>query len=298
MSRILIVDDEESIRMALHAALSSRHHADQAADGEAALGLLRHESYDLVLSDLRMGNVGGIEVLKEAKARNPRCAVMILTAYGSIENAVEAMKAGADDYLTKPFGLDEVEHRVKGLLEKIRLSDERDYLRSEMAGSNSLLGSSPAFEQVKKLIAQAGPSGASVLVLGETGSGKEGVARALHEASPRKHRPFVAVNCSAFASGLIESELFGHEKGAFTGAHALRKGRIELADGGTLFLDEVGDLPAETQVKLLRAIEQKSFERVGGSVSLKSDFRLVSATHRDLKAMAAEGRFRDDSTLR
>jgi DNA-binding NtrC family response regulator len=208
------------------------------------------------------------------------------------------MKAGADDYLTKPFSLAELEHRVGGMLDRSRLADERDYLRSEMAENNNLVGSSPAFEGVKRLIAQAGPSGVSVLVLGETGSGKEGVARALHEASPRRGRPFIAVNCSAFASSLIESELFGHERGAFTGAQALRKGRIELADSGTLFLDEVGDLPAETQVKLLRAIEQKSFERVGGSSTLKSDFRLISATHRDLKAMAAEGRFRDDLYFR
>ena len=298
MSRILIVDDEDSIRLALLSALRPRHACDEAKSGEAALELLRHGAYDLVLSDLRMGKLGGLEVLKEAKGLNPHCAVMIFTAHGSIENAVEAMKAGADDYLTKPFSLAEVEHRVAALLSAQRNSEERDYLRAEMAESHALVGASEAFSEVKKLISQAGPSEASVLILGETGSGKEGVARALHAVSPRKSRPFIAVNCSAFASGLIESELFGHEKGSFTGAVALRKGRIELADGGTLFLDEVGDLPPETQVKLLRAIESKSFERVGGSQTLKSDFRLISATHRDLKGMAAEGRFRDDLYFR
>ena len=298
MARILIVDDEDSIRLALRTALSARHQVDEAADGEGALVALVRQDYDLVLSDLRMGKVGGLEVLASAKAQQPRCAVIILTAYGSVDGAVAAMKAGADDYLTKPFRLEEQELRVESLLARGRLRDERDYFQDQAQGTPELLGNSPAFKGVLRLLEQAGPSEAAVLVLGETGTGKEGVARRLHALSPRRARPFVAVNCAAFASGLIESELFGHEKGAFTGAVAARKGRLELADGGTLFLDEVGEIPLDTQVKLLRAIEQKAFERVGGNATLRSDFRVVAATHRDLQAMVKQGRFREDLYFR
>jgi DNA-binding NtrC family response regulator len=299
MARILIVDDEDTIRLALRTALGARHSVDEVADGESALVRLAQGTYDLVLSDLRMGAVDGLQVLAAAKAQDPAPAVILLTAYGSIDNAVAAMKAGADEYLTKPFRLEELEHRVNAVLERRGLREERDLLRSELGrGDAGLLGQSPAFLEVKRLIAQAGPSEVSVLVLGETGAGKEGVARALHASSPRAAKPFVAVNCAAFASSLIESELFGHEKGAFTGAAAQRKGRLELADGGTLFLDEVGDLPADTQVKLLRAIEQRQFERVGGTVTLKSDFRLVAATHRDLQALIKQGKFREDLYFR
>ena len=299
MARILIVDDEDTIRLALRTALGARHSVDEAADGESALVRLAQASYDLVLSDLRMGAVDGLQLLAVAKAQDPAPAFILLTAYGSIDNAVAAMKAGADEYLTKPFRLEELEHRVAAVLERRRLREERDLLRDEIGSSSGgLLGQSPAFLEVKKLIAQAGPSEASVLVLGETGSGKEGVARALHAASPRAAKPFIAVNCAAFASSLIESELFGHEKGSFTGAASQRKGRLELADGGTLFLDEVGDLPLDTQVKLLRAIEQRSFERVGGTTTLKSDFRLVAATHRDLRSLIKTGGFREDLYFR
>jgi DNA-binding NtrC family response regulator len=297
MARLLIVDDEDNIRLALREALSARHQVEEAADGESALVKLSTGAYDLVLTDLRMGVVDGLQVLAEAKRRQPACAVILLTAYGSIDNAVSAMKAGADEYLTKPFRLEEVEHRVAALLEKQALREERDLLRAD-AGTAELVGDSAPFRELRRLISQAGPSEASVLVLGETGSGKEGVARALHAASPRAAGPFIAVNCAAFASGLIESELFGHEKGSFTGAAAQRKGRLEMADGGTLFLDEVGDLPADTQVKLLRAIEQRQFERVGGNATLKSDFRLVAATHRDLAALIKQGKFREDLYFR
>ena len=298
MARLLIVDDEDNIRLALRTVLSVAHSVDEAADGESALVRLARGAYDLVLTDLRMGTVDGLQVLAAAKALENAPGVILLTAYGSIDNAVAAMKAGADEYVTKPFRLEELELRVASLLERRKLKDERDLLRRETAGPRGLLGESPAFREVKRLIQQAGPSEASVLVLGETGSGKEGVARALHAASRRAAGAFVAVHCASFASGLIESELFGHEKGSFTGASAQRKGRLELADGGTLFLDEVGDLPLDTQVKLLRAIEQRSFERVGGNVTLKSDFRLVAATHRDLKALIEEGKFREDLYFR
>lgn len=298
MSRILIVDDEDSIRLALRTALSARHQVDEAADGESALVRLAQHGYDLVLTDLRMGAVDGLEVLRQAKAGQPGCVVILLTAYGSVDNAVVAMKAGADDYLTKPFRLEELELRVQGLLDKARLRDERDDLAKALGAGQALVGESAPFKQALRLAAQAAASEASVLLLGETGSGKEGLARRVHDLSPRAQRPFVAVNCAALAHGLIESELFGHEKGAFTGAVAARKGRLELADGGTLFLDEVGEIPPETQVKLLRAIEQKAFERVGGTITLKSDFRLVAATHRDLPAMVRAGQFREDLYFR
>ncbi len=298
MSRILIVDDEDTIRLALVQAFSARHQVEEAADGESAMVKLRQGAFDLVLTDLRMGTATGLDVLREAKAAHPRCGVVILTAYGSVEGAVEAMKAGADDFLTKPFRLEEVERRAAALIEKQRLFEERDYLREAGAAGAGLVGESAAFKEVLRNIALAAPSAASVLILGETGSGKEGVARAVHDGGPRRKGPFVAVNCSAFATGLLESELFGHEKGAFTGAERLRKGRLELADGGTLFLDEVGDIPMETQVKLLRALETKSFERVGGAATLKSDFRLLAATHRDLPGMVKSGQFREDLYFR
>jgi DNA-binding NtrC family response regulator len=298
MARILVVDDEDSIRLALKTALSARHQVDEAADGESALVRLNRQGYDLVLTDLKMGALDGLEVLRQAKAGQPGCAVVILTAYGSVDNAVEAMKAGADDYLTKPFRLEELEHRVESLLEKGRLREERDDLDRAAGLGQPLVGESAPFRAALRLAEQAAASDASVLVLGETGSGKEGLARRVHELSPRAKRPFVAVHCAALPAGLIESELFGHEKGAFTGAVAARKGRLELADGGTLFLDEVGEIPPETQVKLLRALEQKAFERVGGTATLKSDFRLVTATHRDLRALVKEGRFREDLYFR
>ncbi len=298
MPRILIVDDEESIRLTLRDALSSRHGVDLAADAEAARLALRGAAYDLLITDWRMGVLSGMDLLREAKAMQPRLPVIMMTAHGSVDHAVEAMKAGADDYLSKPFSLAEIELRVASLLEKSRLREERDELRHERASGHELVGESPAFLVVRKLIAQAGASEASVLILGETGTGKEGVARALHAASPRAKGPFVAVNCSAFAPGIIESELFGHEKGAFTGAERARRGRLEQADGGTLFLDEVGDLTPEAQVKLLRAIEQRSFERVGGDRLIKSDFRLLAATHRDLQARVKEGVFREDLLFR
>ena len=298
MARILVVDDEDTIRLALRTVLAATHSVDEAADGESALVRLAKGAYDLVLTDLRMGAVDGLQVLAAAKAMDLAPSVILLTAYGSIDNAVAAMKAGADEYLTKPFRLEELEHRVAALLESRKLREERDLLREDAGDARGLIGESPAFQAVKRLIAQAGPSEASVLILGETGSGKEGVARALHAASPRAAKPFVAVNCASFASSLIESELFGHEKGSFTGAASQRKGRLELADGGTLFLDEVGDLPPDTQVKLLRAIEQRSFERVGGNVTLKSDFRLIAATHRDLNELIKQGKFREDLYFR
>ena len=298
MARILIVDDEDAIRLSLAEALKGAHTVEEAADGEAALVKLRRGAFDLVLTDLRMGTASGMEVLRAAKEGASPTAVILLTAYGSIDGAVEAMKAGADDYLTKPFRLEELERRVAKALEKGRLEVERDYYKSQSSPEPELVGQNPAWLEVLRLVGQAGPSNANVLILGETGAGKEGVARALHEASARRAKPFVAVNCSAFAPSLLESELFGHEKGSFTGAVAARKGRLELADQGTLFLDEVGDLPADAQVKLLRAIELKTFERVGGNASLKSDFRVLAATHRDLGALVKEGRFREDLYFR
>jgi two-component system NtrC family response regulator len=295
---LLVVDDEDSIRLTLSEALKARYGVAQASSAEEAKLLLRDGSFDMVLTDLRLGKLGGMDVLKEAKGLNPRCSVIILTAYGSIDNAVEAMKAGADDYLTKPFRLEELEHKVALLLQRQRAAEELEYLRSELAGDGALIGSSEPFRELKREVLRAAAAASNVLILGETGSGKEMLARALHAASERAGQAFVALNCSAFDPGFIESELFGHEKGSASNAHSLRRGRLEMADGGTLFLDEVADLPAEAQLKLLRVLELKTFERVGGKVPLQSDFRLVSATHRNLEAMVAEGSFREDLYFR
>jgi DNA-binding NtrC family response regulator len=291
MSRLLVIDDEESIRLAMVAALSAKYQVDDAGRGEEAAERLRHESYDLVLTDLRMGKMGGLEVLREAKARNPSCAVMIVTAFASLAGTAEAMKLGADDYLAKPFSLIELEHRVAAVLERSRLTEERDSLRQEGAASSNFLGQSDVFRELKGWMFQAAASSQSVLIFGERGSGKESLARAIHASSSRKNRPFVKLNCQVEH---LEAELFGQERGAYTDAKVLRKGVLERADLGTLFLEAPEALSPELQGKLQQALEQRSFERLGGTASLKSDFRLITATELDLKAKVAEGQFRGD----
>jgi DNA-binding NtrC family response regulator len=298
MSRLIIIDDEESIRLAMVAALGAQYQVDDAAKGEEALEKLRHESYDLVLTDLRMGKVGGMEVLKAAKERNPRCAVMIVTAFASLESAAEAMKSGADDYLAKPFSLVELEHRVAALLDRNRLLEERDRMRRQRRSANCYLWAGPALAGAKRQALQLASSPGHILIQAEVGSCEEDLAWAIHDTSPRREGPFVALDCGLLEPSAMESELFGHERGAYEGATALRKGGLELADGGTLFLGHIGELAPALQGRLQKALEQKGFERVGGSSLLKSDFRLVCGTHKDLKAMAQDGRFRDDLYFR
>ena len=296
MALILVADDEENIRMVLTRALTrAGHEVDAAADGQAAAEAVRRREYDLVITDLKMPGLDGLTLLSAIKEQTHDTAVMLMTAYGSIENAVEAMKRGADDYVAKPFRLEEIEVKAAKLLETRHLREQNRFLAREAgAGFGELVGDAENMRAVFQLIDQVAPSASTVLITGESGTGKEIVARAVHQRSPRADGSFVPVHCAAFSRGLIESELFGHEKGAFTGAGARRQGRLELAHGGTLFLDELGEIPLEIQVKLLRFLENKTFERVGGNQSVRVDVRVVAATHRDLEAMVRAGDFRED----
>ena len=294
---ILVVDDERNTREGLATALQREWRVRTAESMEAALAALASAGADVMLSDVRMPGGSGLELLKEVRARHPRTACVMLTAYGSVETAVEAMKLGAADFLTKPVNLDQLDIVLARTLRTRALETENRELKQRLDaryGLENIVGSAPAMERVLDTIRQAAPSQATVLVEGPSGTGKELVAQAIHHLSPRAAGPFVAVHCAALSPTLLESELFGHEKGAFTGAIARSRGRFEQAGGGTLFLDEVGEIPPETQVKLLRVLETRTFERVGGDETLRADFRIVAATNRDLKAETAAGRFRED----
>ena len=290
MKKILIVDDEINTRQALVRYLRRRFEIDEAEDGEAAIRALQKNDYDLVLTDLRMPGVDGMGVLDAAlsKAYSPLC--IVFTAYGSVEKAVEAVKKGAFDFLTKPVKLDKLETVIANALESVKKQPVRQSLP---AGKELQLPVSEAMRKLDEIIATAAPSRSTVLITGESGSGKEVAAKKLHKLSGRKGL-FVPVHCAALPENLLESELFGHEKGAFTGASDMRKGRFELADGGTLFLDEIGEIPLSIQVKLLRVLETKTFERIGSAEPIKCDIRLLAATNRDLKKMVDEGTFRED----
>jgi DNA-binding NtrC family response regulator len=305
MAHILIVDDEASLRDSLRRTIEREgHDAEVAADLRSARRLLAERSFDLLLTDIRLGEGSGLDLITEARAGHARLRIIAITAFGSVELAVEAMRRGADDFLEKPFPPDALRNRLERALEPIRLAGQvarlerqNELLREELESETTpdpLVGASAALARVRDLIARVAPSAASVLIGGETGTGKELVARRLHEASGRARGPFVAFSGGAVPEGLAESELFGHEKGAFTGADKRRLGRFELADGGTLFLDEVGELALPLQVKLLRALQERRFERVGGMATVQVDVRLVAATHRDLEREIREGRFRED----
>jgi DNA-binding NtrC family response regulator len=296
--RILVVDDEPAQRE-LVCGFLRKHGFDvaEAGGGKEAVARVKREPFDLVLTDQRMPDLSGIEVLEAVRLTSPETAVVIITAYGTIETAVSAVKAGAADYLTKPLNLDDLLHRVHRVGERQRLVAENRELREALAERHrveGIIGESGRMQEVLSLVRRVAPSDATVLIRGESGTGKELIARALHYASPRAAGPLVKVNCAALAESLLESELFGHEKGAFTGAVASRKGRFELADGGSIFLDEIGDLPPHLQVKLLRVLQEREFERVGSSRPIKVEVRLLAATHRDLEALVREGRFRED----
>ncbi|MEI8315344.1 MAG: sigma-54 dependent transcriptional regulator [Verrucomicrobiota bacterium] len=294
---ILIVDDERSQRDGLQRALADRYDVLVADEVPKAASILETQPVDVLLTDLRMPGDDGLKLLRRAGSlSNPPVSIM-MTAYGSIENAVEAMKAGAYHYVTKPVNLDELELVIGRALKSRQIEVENTNLHEQLDrkfGLENLIGQSPAMLQMFDIIRQVAPSRASVLITGETGTGKELVAHAVHNLSPRKAGPFVAVHAAALPTTLLESELFGHEKGAFTGAVERRVGRFEMADGGTIFLDEVGELEPAMQVKLLRVLEERKFERVGGNKTIEVDVRLVAATNRDLKKMVAEGKFRDD----
>jgi DNA-binding NtrC family response regulator len=297
--KLLIVEDERAIQIALSALFGKEgFEVELAGSGDAAIQKLAESAFDLVLTDLALGRGSdGLSVLRAAKTARPETPVVMITAHGSEKVAVEAMKAGADDYVPKPFDNDEIRLVVRRALERTRVLREHRLLLERLEreyGFGSLVGSGPAMQRVFETIKKVAATDLTVLVRGESGTGKELVAQALHQRSTRAGRPFIAVNCAAISRELVESELFGHEKGAFTGADARRIGRFEAADQGTLLLDEIGDMPLETQAKVLRVLQERTFERVGGSRPLAVDVRVVAATHRDLEALVEAGRFRQD----
>jgi len=296
--RIVVVDDEVNAASALTTLLrEDGYDVDSANDAREGLKLLDKEPCDIVLTDLRMPGMDGLEFLKQLKKAHPLTMVIVMTAYGTVKTAVQAMKLGAEDYLSKPIDVEELEVIVQKALERKELLEEAHALRERLEQKyrfDNLVGESPQMLTLFKTIRQVAPSSASVLIKGESGTGKELIAQALHQNSPRKSRRFVKVACAALPETLLESELFGHEKGSFTGALYARAGRFEVADGGTLFLDEIGDISPTVQVKLLRFLEEREFERVGGNKTLRVDVRIVCATHRDLKKKLEDGTFRED----
>ncbi len=298
MGRILIADDHDALRRGLLRALTEAgHDVDEAPNGNAAIEKLHESYYDVVLSDLKMGGSDGIEVLKTTKALHPTTAVILMTAFGSVNTAVEAMKVGAFDYVQKPFEIEEMELKIEKALELRRMRHELDYLRhtqQDIYNFEHIIGSSGALQRVLSVVKKVAKSNTTVLIRGETGTGKELIAGAIHHNSLRANRNYVKVNCAALQENLLESELFGHEKGAFTGADKQRIGRFEQSDGGSLFLDEIGDMSPSTQAKILRVLQEHEFERLGGTRTLRVDVRLVAATNRDLAAMVAAGQFRED----
>lgn len=296
--RILIIDDEPAQCESLRGFLEHLGHTVSTAhDGATGVQLVEQQTVDVVFTDFRMPGMNGVEVVTAIRQRAPLVKVIVITAFGEIDLAVSAMKAGAYDFITKPVDLDQLELMLRRIAEHVQILQENRRLRELVERDTSfasIVSASPAMEHVLNLAARVADSTSSVLISGETGVGKELVARAIHCASPRRDRPFVAVNCSALNEHLLESELFGHEKGAFTGAISSRIGRFEHAAGGTLFLDEVGDLPPSVQVKLLRALQEKTIERVGSNTPISVDVRLIAATHRNLQQEMAAGRFRED----
>jgi two-component system response regulator AtoC len=298
MKRVLVVDDEEKMRRALQILLGKLGLQAVAAEhGEAALAALASEQIDLVLTDVRLPGMSGIDLLERIRENDASIPVVVLTAYGTIQDAVRAMRLGAFDYLLKPFELDALEAIVRKALELRQVRAENRYLRERLdgaGGERQMLALSPAMRQVLERVEQVAATPTTVLITGETGVGKEVVARAVHETSPRRERLLVALNCAAIPGELLESELFGHVRGAFTGAQSAREGKFELADGGTLFLDEIGDMPAPLQAKLLRVLEDSVVERVGSNKRIQVDVRVISSTNRDLAAAVRDGTFRED----
>jgi DNA-binding NtrC family response regulator len=296
--RILIVDDEEVVRDSLASWFREEgYEVDVAGSGKEALRMISEAEWDVYLLDIKMPGMDGLELQRRIREHVPGATIIIMTAYASVESAVEALKQGAHDYITKPFDPEDLARVVRNAAERKRLIRENEALRQsleDMSKVVEVVGESQAMKHVMEQVARVAPTDATVLLLGESGTGKEVVARAIHAASPRRFMPIVVVNCGALPEGVLESELFGHERGAFTGAQYRRKGRIELADGGTLFLDEIGDIPPKTQLDLLRVLEEKKITRIGSNRPIPVDFRTIAATNRDLEAEVAAGRFRED----
>jgi len=295
LERVLVADDEPGIRSFISEVLSDEgYQVIEAADGTRAAALLSAQAFHLLITDLKMPGLDGLSLLRKAREEQPECEVIVLTAHGTVESAVEAMKLGAFDYLQKPLsGPDELRLVAARALERRRLLEARDRHAAEQHAT-TMVAVEPAMRSVVAQLEKVAATSATVLLTGESGTGKEVAARRLHEVSPRNGRPFVAVNCAALSAQLLESELFGHERGAYTGAETRKRGRFELADTGTLFLDEVSELKPELQAKLLRVLQDRQFERVGGTRTIQVDVRIVAATNRDLAGEMAAGRFRED----
>lgn len=295
---ILVVDDESAQRQILSGHLKQKGFSViEAASGEDAYKIVNDKLVDIIITDFKMPGLSGLDLLKKVKASNPEIAIVIVTAFGTIETAVQAMKEGAYDYLTKPVDLDELDLLIKRIVERQQLLSENKFLKEQLVDKYKLSGivaDSKKMEDVLNLAVRVADSKASVFIRGESGTGKEILAKAIHFASPRSEKPFIAVSCAALNENLLESELFGHEKGAFTGADKQRRGRFELANEGTLFLDEIGDLPISTQIKLLRVLQEEQFERVGGSQTITVDVRIIAATNSDIEQLINEGKFRED----
>lgn len=295
---ILIVDDEDSVRDSLYNwFIEDGYLVNTAEDAKRALTILESESYDIILADIKMPGMDGLEMLRRIKSLNHEAIVIIMTAFATVDTAVQALKDGAFDYVTKPFDPDDLSHLIRNASKQITLKEENEFLKERVVSLENvedMVGVSDAMQKVFKEIESVAHSNASVIITGESGTGKELVARAIHSNSPRKFFPLVSVHCGSLTESLLESELFGHEKGAFTGAVYNRKGRFEMADNGTIFLDEIATISAKMQVELLRVLETKSFVRVGGNKEITSDFRVICATNRDLKTMVEKGTFRED----
>ena len=299
-ARILVVDDEASARSGMEKLLAQEgYDVDTAADGPSALAIAAENPPDVVITDLKMPKMDGVALLAKLREQDRDLPVIMVTAFGDVGSAVNAMRAGAADYLTKPVDFDALAMAIERALERRELRAEADELRRQLReregdGLGGLIGASPAMQKVYRIARQVAGARATVLITGESGTGKGELARAIHQKGPRANSAFVALHCAALVESLLESELFGHERGAFTGAEKRRIGRFEQAHGGTLFLDEVGEIPASTQVKLLRVLQERTFERVGGNDPIQVDVRLVAATNRDLAADVQDGRFRED----
>ena len=300
--RILVVDDDNLMREFLDETLRrSKYSVELASTGDEAFKKIKSWEYDVILTDIRMPKMSGMELLKAVKDNSPQAKVMLMTAYGTIENAVEAMKLGAFDYITKPFSADDIELKIKRAIEYNRLEQENRRLLEEVTTKykfDNIIGKSPQIRKVFEIIDSIADSKSSVLITGESGTGKELIARAIHYNSPRKNQPFVAVNCAVLPENLMESELFGHEKGAFTGAIKKTTGKFELAHQGTLLLDEISEIPPALQAKLLRVLQEREFERVGSGETIQVDVRIISTSNQNLPELIQEGKFREDLYFR
>jgi DNA-binding NtrC family response regulator len=296
--KLLLVDDDKNALDGLVKILThDGYPVSGVLSGYEALNLLSRKNFDIIVTDMKLPGIGGLSLIHEIRKKEESVAIVVITAYSSVKTAVEAIKCGADDYLTKPINIEELRLVLEKIWERQRLIAQNRMLKEKLKDkykSSELVGNTPQMKRIFHMIADVAPSTASILILGETGTGKELVANAVHCQSDRACMPFVALHCAALSEGVLESELFGHEKGAFTGAVQARKGRFEMADGGTLFLDEVGEMSLKVQVKLLRVLEKGEFERVGGEKTLKVDVRLITATNRNLEKEVSEGRFRED----